>query len=765
MPGPGEIYRFGEYELRVRSRTLLRDGAAVALPSKSFEVLHYLVANSGRVVSKEELLRGVWRDAFVEEGNLAQHVFRLRKVLQERNGHGPWIVTIPGEGYQFSAIVESAQDPGRSRVHDSGASVSPPATGGKTASRKRISRTWLAVAALLLVVLSLGAWQWMRRAGSRRTLLPVMIAPFANRTGDASFDLTLANALTIDMEQSPYFDVLSKADLRKTLTLMRRPPNTRITDSLAREICQRNNDRVMIAGAIDKLGNLFSVTLEATDCGTGKSVASERAEAASKEQVLKNVDRITAILRRRLGESETSVQRFSVPLLPVETSSFDAVRDYSEAVDLYGKGRPDDAVPPLKHAIELDPNFALAYADLAIIYDNMSQQEPAVENITKAYALRNTVGDRSRFPLMAAYYAIATGDLNEAMRSAQVWTETFPQDATPWNRLANIQESLGEFPQALASAKKAAALAPANAGVLTTLARAYYHDGRFREAAEVCRQAIQRGIDGPAVHAALLRLAWLQNDRESQSRELAWSRTGLPERTLLMQSMALDLREGKLHDARTAADRAVEEGNKRGLGAFASIYALDSFLLTQVGLNDQARALLEEPAVANDLSNGLVASALAGDAAAAQSAIAQRIHDHPADTLLVYVYAPQVRAAAALRQNRPRDAIAALGPSLAYRMRDFHIPSLLAAAYLAAGMPENAEREYQQILDHPGIDPLSMQYPLARLGLARALSAENRLADARRQYQQFLDDWKSADADLPVMLQARSEYAKISGEN
>jgi eukaryotic-like serine/threonine-protein kinase len=376
--------------------------------------------------------------------------------------------------------------------------------------------------------------------------------------------------------------------------------------------------------------------------------------------------------------------------------------------------------------------------------------------------LRTSVGERSRFPLMCTYHQIATGDLNEAMRSAQVWTETFPQDVNPWNRLANIQEDLGEFPQAVASAKQAAALAPANAAVLTTLARVLYHAGSLREAGDVCSQAVARGVDSPGIHGSLLRLAFLQDDQQGMSRQLEWSRTGLPERTLLIQSAALALRQGKLREAREFVDRAVEEGKKRGLGGFDSLYATEAFMLTQAGLDGEARALLGDKVVGSDLANGLVSSALVGDEGMAEATLAELTRQHPADTLLIYVYGPQVRAAAALRHNRPGNAIQALGPALAYEMRDFHIPSLLATAYLAAGMPGEAEREYRRILDNPGIDPLSMQYPLARLGLARALALKGKAGDSRREYERFFDDWKSADADLPVMKRARHEYQALT---
>jgi DNA-binding winged helix-turn-helix (wHTH) protein/tetratricopeptide (TPR) repeat protein len=776
VPSSNGIYRFGEFELSVRARMLSRRGVGIPLPSKTFDVLHYLVANSGRVVTKDELLKGVWPDSFVEEGNLTQHVFRLRKALQPDPNSAPCIVTIPGQGYQFSAVVESGVETSAIEVPEeivvqtvrkrstfiAEEIVQPPLA--QLAPRRAPQWRTIAVtflAAIAFVALGIWGWNSWRRAG-RIPLVPIMVPPFENRTGDSSFDLTLSNVLSIDMAQSPYFDVLSKAEFSRTLALMKRPPNEKMTEALAREICQRSNSRVLVSGAIDKLGTLYPLTIAATECSTGKTLANERAEPHTKEDVLKSLDRLTADLRRRLGESAASVQRFSVPLLAVESSSFDAVRDYSEAVDLYARGRTDEAMAPMKHAIELDPNFALAYSQLAIMYDNMKEQEPAIENISKAYALRDTVGDRSRFPLMANYYAIATGDLNEAMRSAQVWTETFPQDFTPWGRLANIQADLGEFPQALVSAKQQIALAPANAQALTTLAAALYHVGQFREAEQVCGQAITRGVDSPGLHGTLLRLAFLEHDQEGMRRQLEWSRTGLPERILLLQLAALGLRQGKLREALQATDRSVEEGNKRGLGGFQSLYALDAFLLTQVGLDREALTLLAQKDVASDPANGLVASTLMGDEAMAESTLADLVRKRPSDTLLIYVYTPQVRAVAALRHGHPKDAIQALGPALAYEMRDFHTPSLLGASYLAAGMPAEAELEYRRILDNPGIDLFSMQYPLAHLGLARALSQESKRDESLREYQRFFDDWKSADADLPVMKKARDEYQALT---
>jgi len=786
MPAVNEFYRFGDYELKVRSRLVLHRGAAVPLPSKTFEVLLYLVANAGRVVTKDELLKSVWPDSFVEESNLTQHVFRLRKALQPREGDPPYIVTVPGQGYQFSPVVESgalAPTASLATVPPAGLEAPEEIVVQRIRERSTViteeivrqppallpvarrTRWWRAATLLIFVAATaaLSIWGW------RATHLPpvtapisIVVSPVENRTGDSSFDLTLSNALSIDMEQSPYFEVLSKVEIRNILGLMKRPANEKLTDSVAREVCQRSNSRVVVAGAIDKLGSLYLLTLEATECATDKTLVSERAEPSNKEDVLRSLDRLTAALRRRLGESAASVGRFSVPLLPVETSSFEALRDYSEALDLYNRGRTDEAVPSLKQAIELDPKFALAYTELAVLYDDMRESDLAIDNISKAYALRNAVSDRNRFSLMASYYSIATGDLNTAIQNDQLWAETFPQTSTPWTRMFNMQEDLGQFPQALASAKKAAELQANNASVWTNLATAYYHVGQLGEAEEACRQAIVRGVDGPRLHARLLRVAYLQHDQQAVERELEWSKTGLPERSLLMQSAALALRTGRMREARKAFDRSVELGQQQGLGGFESLYALEAYLLTQVGLDGQARELLADKPVASYLAEGLEASALVGDSAAAESTIEKLVRKRPTDTLLVYIYAPEIRAAAAFARKQPEKAIEALRPALPYEMRDFHIPSLLGAAYLAAGMPAQAEREYRRILDNPGIDPLSLQYPLAHLGLARALAKQGRFDDARTEYQQFLDGWKTADPDLPVLAQARKEYNALS---
>ena len=778
MRAINESYRFGEYELKVRPRLVLQRGTAVPLPSKTFEVLLYLVANAGRVVTKDELLKAVWPDSFVEESNLTQHVFRLRKAIQPPEGEPPYIITVPGQGYQFSPVVESPAAlasvvPGaleapqeivvqkireRSTVITEEILHHPPALLPTT----RRARWWPAVALSIFGVAALSIWGW--RATHRppnAAPISIVVSPVENRTGDSSFDLTLSNALLIDMEQSPYFEVLSKVDISNILGLMKRPAGEKLTDSVALEVCQRSNSRVVIAAAIDKLGSLYPLTLDATECATGKTLVSERAEPANKVDVLRSLDRLTADLRRRLGESAASVGRFSVPLLPVETSSFEALRDYSEALDLYNRGRTDEAVPSLKRAIELDPNFALAYAELGVLYDDMHESDLAIDNISKAYALRNAVSERNRFSLMASYYSIATGDLNTAIQNDQLWAETFPQASTPWTRMYNMQEDLGRFPQALASAKKAAELQPNNASVWTNLATAYYHVGKLHEAEEACREAIARGIDGPRLHARLLRVAYLQHDQQAVERELEWSKTGLPERSLLMQSAALALRSGQLREARKAFDRSVELGRRQGLGGFEALYALEAYLLTQVGLGDQAHELLKDKPVASYLAEGLEASALVGDSATAESTVEKLVRKRPTDTLLVYIYAPEIRAAAAFARKEPQKAIQALRPALPYQMRDFHIPSLLGAAYLAAGMPAEAEIEYRKILDNPGIDPLSLQYPLARLGLARALAKQGRRENARAVYQQFLQDWKTADPDLPVLAAAHKELAAL----
>ena len=504
------IYQFGEFELRVSARLLARDGKPVPLGSKAFEVLTCLVMRAGDVVTKDELLKTVWPESFVEEGNLSQHVFALRKALGDRAGY---IVTVPGRGYQFTESVRElselpAAQPAetgsfllqrtRERTHivieessttsDAAApdgtelmappSLEPinpdPSTGNSLRTVRssmtimdqdelavngppqavdrpaasllpephepRSNRRSLAVIASVAVVALLAGGYFLRRLARKpSTNQRIVLAELDNRTGDPGFDDVLRNALKIDLDQSPYMDVMSEPEELSTLRLMGQKPETLFLPQIAREVCERSNRQVLITGTIARVGQEYLLTLEATDCDSGKLLAGAKAEASNKEQTLAALDSASATLRRGLGESAESLERFQVPIAQATTSSLEALKQYSIGEYLLGRiGKEESEVLPFfQHAAELDPQFAMALTAIATSYSSLGEYEAAVPYYQKAFSLSGQVSEKERLYIRAHYYTDDVRDISQGLQAYQMWAETYPRDWGPWLDIAN----------------------------------------------------------------------------------------------------------------------------------------------------------------------------------------------------------------------------------------------------------------------------------------------------------------------------------------
>jgi len=457
-----------------------REKAIVSLNSRSFDVLLYFVQNPGRVLARQEMLKNVWPDAFVDEHSLAQSISVLRRVLEEKPGDNDYIVTLPGRGYQFVSPITVVPPESLNVVPD----VAPPSgkdsnslilqrettrtsviTEEKEQLTLPISRGWgsvrligaFATAAILLVSVAIvgGNWYWRSHRAPKLTGRDtIVVADFDNKTGDPVFDDTLEQALTIQMEQSPFLHVLSSDKTAETLKLMNRQAGARLSPEVAHEVCIRSNSQALLAGSIAAIGDQFPITLRATNCQNGDTLASAEAEADSRNQVLSSLSSVANQLREKLGESGTSVQKFSRPLEQVTTSSLEALQAYTQGRKLEDTISPDAAVPYYKRAVELDPDFAIGYAALSQIYQLLFDGAKQEQNLTKAYQLRDRVSLRERYKIEAQYYDM-TGELEKEIVTLAGWAQSYPDDYQPHDQLSAIYLSLGQFekaiPEALAS--------------------------------------------------------------------------------------------------------------------------------------------------------------------------------------------------------------------------------------------------------------------------------------------------------------------------
>ncbi len=599
----------------------------------------------------------------------------------------------------------------------------------------------------------------------------VVLADFDNKTGDPVFDDALRQALAVQLGQSPFLNILSDRKVEETLRLMGQPASSKITRDVARELCIRTGSKAIVLGTISNLGGQYVLGLNAVGCNSGDTLATEQEEAAGKQDVLKALGKAAGSLRGKLGESLATVQKFDVPV-EATTPSLEALKAYSMGITT-GRHKGDaEAIPFMKRAIELDPNFAMAYVGLAVEYSNLGQASLAEEFAKKAYDLRDRVSDRERYRISAFYFQYVTGELEKAVEAYELWAKSYPRDSIPHGNLGFIYNSLGQYDKSVAAVKEQQQMEPTLPGY-GNLAGDYIAMNRLKDAEETLQQAQANNFDGFIIHGNIYTIAFLKGDAAEMERQLAWA-AGRPgeEDNMLSSQSDTEAYYGRLAKARDFSRRAVDAAVRSDSKEAAAIWQANA-ALREAEFGNSAMAKHDaEAAIA--LSPGrdvkvLVALTMAriNDVAGAKAIVAELEKNEASNTLFKVYWLPTLHAAIDLAQGNAAQAVVDLEPTSPYELgQPTPINGLYPAyvrgqAYLAAHNPGAAAAEFQKILDHRGIVTNLPLGALAHLQLGRAYSMAGDNAKAKAAYQDFLSLWKDADPDIPILKEAKAEFAKL----
>ncbi len=638
--------------------------------------------------------------------------------------------------------------------------------------RRKLPWKPISLVVVLLALMGVGFWYWWtHRVIHFKGKDTVVLADFTNTTGESVFDSTLKQALAIQLEQSPYLNVLSDQKVQSTLKLMDRPSDTRLTNEVAREICLRSNSKALMTGAIDSMGSHYLIQLRAVDCRTGDTLASAKAEADNREAVLRQLGDAGNQIRQKLGESLTSVQQYNKPLDQATTSSLEALQAFTQGRQLQWTKGEAASIPFHKQAVSLDPNFARAYAALGMAYNNLAEASAAKEYFTKAYELRDRVSERERFYIEASYYSFATGELLKADQVYRQWIATYPDDFAPYANLPLNQIALAEYDKSLETAREAARLGPESATGPQQMMAAYISLGRYDEAKAIYDDAIQKFPNAEFLHEQRYQIGFLQRDDAAMQQQVQWGDGRPAPAMLLMAEIDTDVYSGRLDQARKLEDAAVERVKAAGnLDQTAMIKGL--MAVSEADLGDTEAAQFQAVQALHIMENrdsmivASIAMARSGDIAGAEKLAGKLNQQFPLDTIVQGYWLPTIRAAIALQQNDPQQAIAVLESTLPYELGNqgylFLYPIYLRGlAYLKAHEGDQAAAEFNKILQHRGIAKNMPQASLAMLQLARAQTMSGETKAARKTYQDFLALWNNADPDIPILKEGRAEYKKL----
>ena len=713
----------------------------------------------------------------VEAGRLRS---RLAEYYKKLGRQDPIHISLPKGTYVPVFYRNGVGPPLEEGVWD--AELAPDAARVDEVIVRRTRKTWLWAAAAVVIVVAASAVTYFvsHRAPKFTNKDSIVLADFDNATGDAVFDDALKQGLAVQIAQSPFLHLVSDSQVNATLKLMGRAAGDRLTPEVTREVCQRTSSTAMLDGSIARLGSEYVIGLKVVACDNGDVLAEAQQQAASKETVLKALDAAAVRLRRQMGESLSSVQNYATPLEEETTPSLEALKAYSQGVRAqYAKG-DTAALPFFKRAVELDPNFASAYGNLSVEYNNLNEAARAAENAGKAYQLRKKVSARERFFIEANYYLDATGELEKAAQVYELWQQNYPRDNSPYVNLGFISASLGNWEKGLQETREAVRREPNDEVNYTNLFAAYTSLNRLDEAESVYQQAEAHKLEGEYLLANRYQWAFLRGDKAQMAQFVA-AAAGKPGTEDLLLAAEADTRawSGKLKEARELTRRAMDSAAHNDAGETAATYQAAAALREVEALNRKqaladANAALKLAPVNRDVrSMAALALARAGDTASAEKLATELNQTFPLDTLIQRYWLPTIRAAIALQHNDPDRAIEQLKMA---RAIELGVPTglniylcpvyLRGEAYLMLHEGDAAAGEFRKFIDHYGLVGNFPWGALARLGLARAhaLDAAKDPANrdkARTAYEAFLTLWKDADPDIPVYKQAKAEYRQL----
>jgi DNA-binding winged helix-turn-helix (wHTH) protein/tetratricopeptide (TPR) repeat protein len=776
----GSIYEFGPFEVRPGSGELLKHGRRVKLQDQPFRLLVVLLENAGQVVTREQIQSRIWEEnTFVDfDASLRVAVRKLREALGDDAENPRYIETVPKRGYRFLAPFPSAVGSVQ-RIEETEAS---PAGREAPAKSERPERWHWFAALLLLILITSATGAFLSLAHKRRVFTEkdtVVLADFANSTGDPVFDGTLRQGLTVQLEQSPFLSLISDERMQQVLHSMGQPPDARLDPQIGREVCERTGSAAVLDGSIASLGSKYVLGLQAKDCRTGKVLAAEQVQADRKEEVLNALDQIASKFRSRVGESLTTVEKYDTPLAEATTPSLEALKAYSAGLKIHSQKGSAAALPLFKHAIALDPKFAMAYANLGHAYGEIGESDLSAESMSKAYQFQDRASDREKFFITASYDFRVTGNLEKVEQACMAWAQAYPRDYDPPGILGGVvYPAFGKYQKAVEESSKAVELDPDFAIGYNDLAFDYVFLDRLGQAEKTLQLASARNLEASDALVLPYDIAFLKGDQVGMEREAAveQAKSESEAQSWYYQAFAMAY-SGHLRQARTMAARATDMAQQADQPERAALWGtgaalLEAFLADPSAARKKAKAALVLSKDREIEYGAALAFALTGDTAQAQTLANDLQRRFAEDTSVKFSYLPTLRALLALDSGESSRAIELLQVAAPYDLgaprSSYHgIFGPLYPVYfrgealLAAHQGPQAAAEFQKILDHRGTvvsDPIGA---LARLQLGRAFARSGDKARAKSAYENFLTLWKAADPDIPIFREAKQEYARL----
>jgi DNA-binding winged helix-turn-helix (wHTH) protein/tetratricopeptide (TPR) repeat protein len=790
------LLKFGPYVVDLASGELRKNGHRIRLQENPLRVLALLAEKQGQLATREELRKRLWpEDTFVDfENGLNAAVSKLRDALSDSAENSRYIETIPRRGYRFLFPVEVIPANGNGITSPAVTATDTELTSGRIdanaavaqglVTRKRSGiRGKLLYGSLVAIVILAFVGGWFRIKPKIADRDTIVLADFDNKTGESVFDDTLKTALTVSLRQSPFLSVLSDSQVAKTLQQMTRPASTKLTPEVARELCQRAGSKAYIAGSIGTLGSKYVLGLKAVSCQSGETQAEEQVMAASKEKVLDALGEAASKLRSGLGESLATVQKFDVPLSQATTSSLEALKAYSLAEKENGVTA---SLPYYQRAIELDPNFAMGYRALGGDYLSLSEVERGRVYLTKAFELREHASELEKLTITANYYEYVTGEMEKAQGTFQEEIASYPREFFANGDLSFVFAAQGQYERAAEIARRGVRFAPDSKDSYENLASYCFALQRFDEAQQIIHEAQKRKLDDYGLHVDLYILGFLTSDSSTMAEQRQWF-AGKPDYENYGLALASDTEAygGHLSKSRELTKRAVDSAVRADNKETGADY-LANAALQQAAYGNPAEArklavgaLKFAPTSQVVGAEAALAFAMAGNTARAVALAKDLGKRFPLDMQMQALWLPAIQAQVALNRKNPSVALNApqavspieLGIILNGSTTCLYHVYIRGEVELEAGQGDAAAAEFQKILDHTGIIGNCWTGALARLGVARAKALEVRTllgtdADSARaralaSYRDFLTLWKDADPDIPILNQAKTEYAKL----